>query len=133
MTNVRTKSLVPLAALSLCLCLTSTHSVKAQQSSKPWLAAAKPTVLEWVILELQASENDHEFGENGVTVQIYGNSNSAATGTVYCKLRYLPTTPQEMIELVENGIRERFEYIRASYPWAKLLLVKESAGTKATR
>jgi hypothetical protein len=92
----------------------------SQTTQHPWLAPANPTLLEWVILELQANECDPEFGENELTVAFYVGPKSALEGVIYCQIRYLPNTSAELVQLVERGIRERFEITRKTYPWAKL-------------
>jgi hypothetical protein len=102
----------------------------AQTSQRPWLMLAKPTVLEWLILELQTYEGDPEFGENHITVAFHGGPRSATEGVIYCQVRYLPAASAELVQLVERGIRERFDIQKKTHPWAKLEINTEVARPK---
>ena len=103
---------------------------EAQTAQRPWLRLAQPTVLEWLILELHANESDPEFGENQLTVAFHGGPKSATEGVIYCQIRYLPAASAELVQLVESGIRERFEMQKRSHPWAKLEIRTEVARAK---
>ena len=89
-----------------------------------WLEPRNATRLEWLVLEIQATEGVNEFGKNGVTVQFYLNPDSAHTGEILCHLLYLPGTQPEMLQMIENGIQERFELRREVNPWAHLKIVR---------
>jgi hypothetical protein len=103
------------------------NTSSAQTAQRPWLARAKPKLLEWVILELQANESDPEFGENDLTVAFHEGPKSADEGVIYCQIRYLPAASAELVQLVERGIRKRFELVRQTHPWAKLEIRTEVA------
>lgn len=99
----------------------------AQTAQRPWLAPAKPILIDWVILELQAKENDNDFGGNDLTVTFHGGPKSDREGVIYCQIRYLPTASAGVVQMVERGIRERFEFTKRTYPWAKLEIRTEIA------
>lgn|GEM_PF-4721488 len=100
----------------------------AKDRGHPWLLPATPTLLEWAVLELQANEGDVEYGEDKLTITYYLGPKSVEEGIIYCQILYLPSARAEIVQLVEKGIRERFEYTKKMYTWARLEIV-----TKVTR
>lgn len=126
---MKNRSLVRLC-FSLCIALIVglyAGTSSAQTAQRPWLAPAKPTLIDWVILELQANESDHDFGENDLTITFHGGPKSDREGVIYCQIRYLPTASVEVVQMVERGIRERFEFTKRTYPWTKLEIRTEVA------
>lgn len=123
------RSWVERSAVALFLVLSAGPSA-AQTAQLPWLKPAKPTLIEWLILELQANAGDPEFGENQLIVAFHGGARSAKEGVIYCQIRYLPAASAELVQQVERGIRERFDLQKQSYPWAKLEIRSEVARAK---
>lgn len=115
-----------LLTIMLFVCLFAEKS-SAQTPHRPWLASAEPTILEWAILDLQANESDPDFGENDLIVAFHGGPRSADEGVIYCQIRYLPVASAEIVQMVERGIRDRFEQRKRLYPWAKLEISTEVA------
>src|SRR3989442_426525 len=97
------------------------------ESRRPWLEPHTPSELEWLTLSKQATEGDTEFGSNGMTVNFYLRPESMSAGTVYCDLAYLPEVSAEVVQLVEEGIRNRFRITRQTLPWAKVQILPKVA------
>src|SRR5437867_10694278 len=97
-----------LLASAMILCMGHT-GFGQQLPSKPWLDEYRPTRIEWVALELQATEGDVEFGENDITVNFYLGLKSFPNGVIYCDLAFLPTASASMVQVIQQGIRQRFQ------------------------
>lgn len=121
--NVAKCCLVALLAFSMGKCI-------AQTQQRPWLLPAKPTVLEWVIFELQVNGRDSDFGDDQVTIEYHIGPGSAKEGKIYCQIRYLPAASAELVQQIERNIREQFEYTKQTHPWAKLEIRTEVARLK---
>jgi hypothetical protein len=70
-------------------------------------------------------EGHKDFAENGTTVNFYLGPDSLRTGEIYCDLAYLPTTEARLVQMIEDGILERFEVDRRVYPWARVKIIKK--------
>ncbi len=106
------------------------HAI-ADNQYKPWLQPANPSAIEWFALELQASEGDEEYGENYVTIAFYLGPKSFTDGIIYCDISYLPNARAELVQMIESGIRKRFNLSKNKlYPWANLEIKTEVASLK---
>ena len=112
------------------LALFTATTCPAQNIDRPWLKPAEPTLLEYVILDLQANWSDPEFGENDMTIAFYAGPKSFEQGVIYCQIRYLPSAKAEIVQMTQQGIRRRFELDQQKhYPWAKLEFDSAVAGS----
>ena len=82
-----------------------------------------PTTLEWLWLELQASERDHDWGDNHTTVNFRLEARSYAEGVIFCDIRHGPKDA-DMAEYLEGGIKTRFVERQKRYPWARIEFTK---------
>jgi hypothetical protein len=107
------------------------ESVEAVEisSRSPWLKTKDVTELDWLILEEQAAHGETEFGENGVVVSYSLGPRSVESGIVYCEILYLPETRAELVQVIEDGIKSRFEITRKRLPWATLEVSRKVART----
>lgn len=99
----------------------SAQRLPKQSEAPVWLQPKVPTLIEWVTLELQASEGDSEYGEDGIIVAYYQCPQNVK-GVVCCDLEYLSSVSAELLVMREDGLRRRFESLRVQNPWATLQL-----------
>ena len=90
-----------------------------------------PSRVEWLALETQATEGDPEFGDNGVTINFYLGAGSFETGEILCDLAYLPSTRASLVQIIEDGILNRFEMRRRVDPWARVKVIKKVVSVPA--
>lgn len=88
--------------------------------SYPWLQPARPTQVEWLAIEKQATEGQNSFGEDGMTINFYVGPESLRTGVILCDISYTPQVKAQMLQMREDSIRNGFEKERATYPWAQV-------------
>lgn len=119
--------LIAIGGLMLTGILVHAFGQTSSPKQSPWLEAQNPTRLEWLVLQKQADEGDNQFGEDGVTVNFYLNSESYRTGEVLCDLVYLPNTQAAMVQTIEDGILKRFEMRRKVDSWARVKIIKKVA------
>jgi hypothetical protein len=116
-----------MVTITIMIFMQTFNQAKAAGKS-PWLEPTVPTRLEWLFLELQAVEGDTEFGENGMTVNFYLSPESFRTGEILCDLAYIPGTPAERVQLIEDGILKRFRIMNSKRnPWARVRIIKNAA------
>ena len=116
-------SLVLLTA-SVTLGLSQSAGSQAPAALRPWMIEKHPTTLEWLWLELQASERDHDWGDNHATVNFRLEARSYAEGVIFCDIRHGPKDAN-MAEYLEGRIKTRFSEHQKRYPWARIEFTRD--------
>lgn len=114
-----------LLTVSVTLALSQSAGSQAPTVPRPWMIEKHPTTLEWLWLELQASERDHDWGDNHTTVNFRLETRSYAEGVIFCDIRHGPKDA-DMAESLEGRIKMRFAERQKRYPWARIEFTKDT-------
>ena len=98
-----------------------------ERDSRPWLQPAKPSQLEWLLLEQQAVNGINDFAKSGMLISFAMTPNSFQTGELECTIEYERDVSAAELQLTEDGIKRQFEIERRDQPWAHLKITKKAA------